>query len=166
MSISESITMFRPTTETSSPLRPFERTPEFTKHRTLHLTHDTHLVPIDEDHLKRLKMLTRLNHPSAVAVMWLEDGRFSMEIIHHNAFPVRQMEGMLSLGILMGDKSIADLTADRAIEKEAIRSYLERIPTDVEIAFLVLDRNGLHRKGRQELFHEGLYLFCNRKEHL
>lgn len=166
MSISESLSLFRPTTGTSSPLRPFERTPEFKKHQTLHLERDTRLVPSDERHLKRLKVLTRLNHPSAVAVIWVEDGRVSLDLIYHNAFPVRQMEGMLSLGVHMGEKGIADVSADLSIEKDAVKTFTDSIPAGAEVAFLVLDRNGLHRTGRQELIHEGLHLFCNRKEYL
>lgn len=166
MSISTDIARFRPTTGTSSTLLPFERTPTFDRHHTIRLERDSTLIPVIDTNVRRLKALARLNAPAALVAISNVNGRIVLDIVYHHAFHRRQMEGMLALSVHMGDKRIADVSADLPLDKGTVKSFLDDIPGEAEVAFLVLDRNGLHRMGRQELFHEGLHLFCNRKEHV
>lgn len=164
MSISSDITQFRPTTENHSRLRPFERTPRFETSRTIRVSKNGTFQTEGEDLRPRLKGFCRLNRPTAVAVVTMSCDGVHLDVLYHHAFHPRQMEGMLSLGVHMGEKRIADTTADLPLEREDITTFLDSLPEEGEIAFLLLDRNGLHRFGRAQLLHEALHLFCNRKE--
>lgn len=164
MRISEGVTQFRPDKTESSRLLNVEKTPRFAKHKTITHREDGPNTPVANEARKRLSAFCRLNRPTAIAVIGMDEEESRVDILYHHAFHQRQIEGMLSLAVHMGEKPIADVSADLSLEPDVVRRFLAEVPLSTETAFLVLDHNGLHRNGRPDLFVEGLYLFCTRKE--
>lgn len=164
MGISESVTLFRPEKTERTKRLSVEKTPRFDNHKKISVSEESTNKPVANDIRRRLEALAVMNRTAAIAVIGMDEGRSRLDVLYHHAFHRRQMEGMLSLAIHMGEKRIADVMADKPLDRHVVKQFLAGVPKMEETAFLVLDHNGLHRSGRPELFAEGLYLFCTGKE--
>ena len=129
----------------------------------LHLEKDGDFVTVPNELRHRFETLCRLNRPAALVVLSMTNRTFRLDALTHHAFR-GELEGMLSLAVHMGDKPIADISSPASLSRDSIRTFLDGLPPSEEIAYVVLDKNHLHRGGRMELFWTGLHLYCNRKE--